>query len=73
MATVPTPEVSARAILSFLKLKDVRPNEMLAAGQVNHQFLTNGGKAADYAEGIQYATERGWLEPLTPTDGNWVR
>jgi hypothetical protein len=65
MATVPTPEESVRAILSFFKLKDVRPNEMLMAGQVNQQFLTNGGKAADYAEGIKYAIERGWLEPLT--------
>src|ERR1700730_14924403 len=64
MATVPTPE-SARAILSFFKLKDVRPNEMLMAGQVNQEFLTNGGTAADYAEGIKYAIERGWLEPLT--------
>jgi hypothetical protein len=52
MATVTTPEESARAILSFFKLKDVRPNEMLMAGQVNQQFLTNGGKAADYAEGV---------------------
>jgi hypothetical protein len=65
MATVATREESARAILAFFKLKDVRPNEMLMAGQVNQQFLTNGGKAADYAEGIKYAIERGWLEPLT--------
>ena len=65
MATVPPPEESARAILSFLKLKGVHPNEMVMASQVNQQFLTNGGKAAAYAEGIKYATERGWLEPLT--------
>jgi hypothetical protein len=65
MASVPTPEESARAILSFLKLRDVHPNEMVAASQVNQQFLTNGGKAADYAEGIRHAIERGWLEPLT--------
>jgi hypothetical protein len=65
MATVPTSEESARAILSFFKLKDVRANEMLMAGQVNQQFLTNGGKAVDYAEGVKYAIERGWLEPLT--------
>jgi hypothetical protein len=38
---------------------------MFVAGQVNDQFLTNGGKAADYAVGIKYAIERGWLEPLT--------
>jgi hypothetical protein len=65
MATVPPPEESARAILSFLKLKDVHPNEMVMASQVNRQFLTNGGKAGDYGKGIKYAVERGWLEPLT--------
>ena len=65
MATVPTPEESARAILSFLKLKDVHPNEMVIAGQVSQQFLTNRGKAAVYVAGIKYAIERGWLEPLT--------
>src|SRR6516225_7683957 len=65
MATVPTPEESARTILSFLKLKDLHPNEMVMASQVNQQFLTNGGKAPAYAEGIEYAIERGWLEPLT--------
>lgn len=65
MATVPTAEESARVILSFFKLKDVHPNEMVMASRVNRQFLTNGGKAGDYAEGIKYAIERGWLEPLT--------
>jgi hypothetical protein len=65
MATVLSPQESARAILSFFKLKDVRPNEMLVAGQVNQQFLTKGGNAADYVEGIKYVIERGWLEPLT--------
>ena len=65
MATVPTAEESARAILSFLKLKDFHPNEMVMASQVNLLFLTNGGKTGDYAEGIKYAIERGWLEPLT--------
>jgi hypothetical protein len=65
MATVPTPEESARAILSFFKLKDVRPNVMLMAGQVNQQFLTNGGKEVDYAGAVKYAMEQGWVEPLT--------
>jgi hypothetical protein len=41
------------------------PDSMLVAGQVNEQFLTNGDKAAGYADGIKYAIERGWLEPLT--------
>ena len=65
MASAPAPEESARAILSFFKSKEVRPNEMLVADQVNQQFLANGGKAVDYAEGIKYAVARGWLEPLT--------
>jgi hypothetical protein len=65
MAMVPTSEEAARAILSFLKLKDVHPNEMIMASQVNQEFLTNKGKVAVYAEGIKYAIERGWLEPLT--------
>jgi hypothetical protein len=62
MATVP---ISEEAILSVFKTKDVRSNEMLIAGQVKQQFLTNGGEAADYAEGLRYAIARGWLEPLT--------
>ena len=65
MTTAAILEESTRAILSFFKSKDVRPNEMLIAGQVNQQFLANGGKAADYAEGIKYVIARGWLEPLT--------
>ena len=65
MAILPTPEESARAILSVFKSKDIRPNEMLIAGQVKRQFLANGGEAADYAEGLKYAVEQGWLEPLT--------
>ena len=65
MAILPTPEESARAILSVFKSKDVRPNEMLMAGQVNLQFLTDGGKGADYAKGVKYAIEQRWLEPLT--------
>ena len=65
VSPAPTPEDLARAIMSLLKLKDVRANEMLVLSQLSQPFLTNGGKATDYAEGIKYAVERGWLEPLT--------
>jgi hypothetical protein len=65
MATLPTPEESARAILAIFKSKNVRPNAVLMAGQVNLQFLTSGGTAADYKAGLEYACERGWLTPGT--------
>lgn len=65
MTGTPNPEKSARAILSLFKSKDVRPNEMLVAGQVNEQFLILGGNREEYAEGLKHAIERGWIEPLT--------
>jgi hypothetical protein len=61
VATLPTPEDSARAILAIFKAHNMRPNGMLMVGQVNTQFLTNGGKAADYAAGLQYAVHKDWL------------
>ncbi len=67
MATVPTPEDSARAILAIFKSKDVRAGGILMAGQVNLQFLTSGGKAADYEAGGQYAIAHGWIELSSST------
>ena len=62
MLTVPTPEESARPILSFFKLKDVRPNEMLMAAQVNRQFLIRDGKLPARSRGA------GHLEQEKTTD-----
>ena len=38
---------------------------MLMAGQVNMQFLNEGGKADDYKAGLEYAGSKGWLESGT--------
>jgi hypothetical protein len=32
------------------------------AGRVNRAFLTGRRTAAEYAEGLKYAEEKGWLE-----------
>ncbi len=65
MATVPTPEDSARAILAIFASKGLRAGGALNPGQVNLQFLTNGGTAADYQAGGQYAKDHGWIEIST--------
>ncbi len=62
MATLPTPEESARVILAIFKKHNARPDFVLGSGPVNLQFLTAGGTAAEYLEGIKYADEQGWLE-----------
>jgi hypothetical protein len=71
MATVPTSEVSALAILSFFKAKVVRPNDMLAACQVNQQFLANGGKLADYAVAFSTPQKEAGSNRLQTTDSDW--
>jgi hypothetical protein len=76
MATVSTSEVPALAILFFpflLKSKDVRPNDMLAAGQVNQQFLANGGKWRIMRwHSVRHRTRlaRTAYKEQTSTDGN---
>lgn len=63
MATLPTPEESARAILSIFQAHGCRSGEALMAGAVNTQFLTGTkGRSEDYVAGLQYAGEHGWLE-----------
>jgi hypothetical protein len=76
MATLPTPEESARAILAIFKSKNARPGEVLIAGHVKMKFLTSGGRADDYAAGLKLAGEKGWLEPgpsdsIRLTDGGF--
>jgi hypothetical protein len=68
MAIVPTYEESARAILSFLKLKDVHPNEMVIASQVNQQFCLCGG----YQVCHRARLARTAYKRQIPADGNWV-
>jgi len=63
MATLPTPEESARAILAIFSSPNSRPGHTLMAGHVNIAFQKAGGTAAEFGAGIKYAVETvGWLE-----------
>jgi hypothetical protein len=55
---------------SFFKSKDVRPNVMLAASQVNQQFLANGGKLADYAAAFSTQQNEVGSNSLQTTDSD---
>ena len=65
MATLPTPEQCARAILDIFVL-----HFGLLAGEVlpRKNFLTiwpqRGYRTKDFKVGLQFATESGWLELL---------
>jgi hypothetical protein len=62
MAEVPFTDESARAILQIFSDSNVRENEILMAGQVNMRFLSDGRfRAEDYAAGLSYAVEKGWI------------
>jgi len=61
--STPTPEESARKILSIFAEKNVRVGEILMAGQVNLAFLNDTNfRAEDYTVGANYAQQHGWLE-----------
>ena len=63
MATLPTPEESARAILGIFKATNSRPGDALMAGQANFAFQQAGGTAAEFTAGLEYAVETvHWVE-----------
>jgi TPP-dependent 2-oxoacid decarboxylase len=62
MATLPTPEESARAILAIFALQNSRPDDVLMAEQGNFAFRQAGGTAAEFQAGLEYAVQNGWLE-----------
>jgi hypothetical protein len=62
MATGPTPEESARLILSFFKDHNRRAGEALMLDLVNTEFSTRGGRADDFNAGMEYALDQGWIE-----------
>jgi hypothetical protein len=51
-----------QGILAIFRSHHIRAGQVLMAHQVNLQFLTDGRTAADYAAGLSYALEHGWLE-----------
>ena len=62
MATLPTPEESARAILAIFAVDNSRPDDVLIAGGVNFAFRQAGGMAEEFQAGLEYAVQNGWLE-----------
>jgi hypothetical protein len=67
MTVSPTPEQSARAILEIFKSRNCYAGDPLQIGYIKTQFLENHGNAADYAAGVIYAEDNGWLEVVLPT------
>jgi hypothetical protein len=65
MATLPTPEDSARIILAIFAEKHINAGDHLAIGQANISFLTQGKTAAEFIAGMRHAIEQGWIEPPT--------
>jgi acyl CoA:acetate/3-ketoacid CoA transferase alpha subunit len=51
-----------RQSYSCHKDKNARSGHALNPGQVNLQFINNGGTAAEYQAGGQYALDQGWIE-----------
>jgi len=66
MTASSTPEQSAKAILDIFKFRNCYAGDPLEIGYIKTQFLENRGSAADYAAGLMYAEDNGWLE-ITPT------
>jgi len=62
MATLPTPEASARRILSIFALNNSRPHDVLMAQPADFAFRQAGGSAAEFQVGLEYAVQNGWLE-----------
>ena len=66
MTASSTPEQSAKAILDIFKFRNCYAGDPLEISYIKTQFLENRGGAADYAAGLMYAEDNGWLE-ITPT------
>jgi len=60
MATLPSPEVSAKTILSCFS--GWRGDDVLMVGAVYVQFTKTGGSGEEYAAGIRCAIANGWID-----------
>jgi hypothetical protein len=57
----PSPAESARAILRTMVALGTQANEIAILGPVNTAFVEAGGRAEQFAEGIEHAAQQGWL------------
>jgi hypothetical protein len=63
VATAPTPEHAARAILAFYIERNNRAGDTIQPRQVGMQLQQNGGLNADEIQnGVEYGIEQGWFE-----------
>jgi hypothetical protein len=62
MIMSPTPEQSARAILGIFKSRNCYAGDPLQVSYIKSRFLETHGNEANYAAGLMYAEDNGWLE-----------
>lgn len=64
MASIPTPEESAREILAIFNHFSSRPDEVLQYRSFNSLWLKRGLKNEDLIPGMTFAAQQGWVEVL---------
>jgi len=57
-----TPEESAKHILHILKRRNVKRGEVEMQGAIELEFLTKGGTADEFKEGMNFAIGKKWIE-----------
>jgi hypothetical protein len=62
MTKSPTPEQSATAILDIFKSQNCIAGDPLEISYVKAQFLENHGNPGQYAAGLMFAEDNGWVE-----------
>ena len=72
MTASPTPEQSARAILGIFKSRNCFAGDPLETSYIKTQFVESRGSPGDYAAGLLYAEDNGWLEVTPRTRSPYV-
>jgi hypothetical protein len=62
MIALSSPEESARAIIAIFKVHGTQVGGFLMSGALAILFARAGYDTRDFADGLQYAVDRGWLE-----------
>jgi hypothetical protein len=62
MATAHSPEESAKAIVSCFTVQGVGAGESFVLGAVWQQLQSGGHRAREFAAGLKYAVDQGWIE-----------
>lgn len=64
MATIPTPEESAKRILELFLEFHCRPGHVLGQNNLFGAFMKSPWQVSDIVPGLKYAAEQGWIEIL---------